>query len=603
MITTNRFKFIIRYAFLIIPLFTPIFVNGSVVKNPPLPPKNPTAKAPQQAVGTTDSLQIAQKLFRQNKPKIALQISLDLLKKANEKNDSILIKNTNLLIARIFKKSNNYDKALYYYKQTYILALHLDNIEKIALDELSISNMFYKTNQPDSASLYLHKVIALKSDKKEIEILRARAFNNLSILHVSNGNLIQAQINALDALEIHEKYDNNLSTANALNTLASIYLEQERYKDAKRVAYEALALIKDNKETRIISDLKDYIYDNLSFALYNLKDYRAYIYQDKSFSIRDSLRNAEISGILAEIEGKYNKETIKKQEQLKTAVEKAKKEKLEKEKLKTQNINNILIIISLSLFIAAWLIYRYLKLRQTNLQLEFNQNKLIQKNKLELIQNEAREKILNATLDGKESERKMIAETLHHSVSSLLSSASLHLQASKMQLKEKPPEEILKAQLIINEAAEKIRNLSHSLVSSVLLKFGLGYAIQDLCEKYSNSTLNFHCDSVNIKRYDQDFELKINSIIDELLNNIIKHSKASNAEIKLNQKKNLLEISILDDGRGFNPDKDINKSGLGLRQIQTRIDKMEGVFKIDSTKNGGTSIFIAVPIKAQTNTI
>ena len=603
MTTTNRFKLIIRYAFLIIPLFTPIFVNGSVVKNPPLPPKNPTAKAPQQAVGTTDSLQTAKRFLQQNKPKVALQISLDLLKKATKSNDSILIKDTNILIARIFKRTNNYEKALYYLKQGYSIALKLDSIENIALINLSISNMFYKTNQPDSATIYLNKVIELKSDKKEIEILRAQAFNNLSILLVNNSDLIQAQINTLGALEIHEKYNNSLSTANALNTLSSIYLELERYKDAKRVAYEALTLIIDKKEIRIIVDLKDNIYDNLSFALYNLKDYKSYIYQEKSFEIRDSLRNAEISGILAEIEGKYNKETIKKQEQLKTAIEKSKKEKLEKEKLKTQNINNILIIISLSLFIAAWLIYRYLKLRQTNLQLEFNQNKLIQKNKLELIQNEAREKILNATLDGKESERKMIAETLHHSVSSLLSSASLHLQASKMQLKEKPPEEILKAQLIINEAAEKIRNLSHSLVSSVLLKFGLAYAIQDLCDKYSNSTLNFHCDCVNIKRYNQDFELKINSIIDELLNNIIKHSKASNAEIKLHQKKNLLEISILDDGRGFNPDKDINRSGLGLRQIETRINKMEGIFKIDSAKDGGTSIFIAVPIKAQTNTI
>ncbi len=603
MITTNRFKFIIRYAFLIIPLFTPIFVNGSVVKNPPLPPKNPTAKAPQQAVGTTDSLQKAKKLLQQNKHKEALQISLDILKKAKKSNNSSLIKEANFLIYRVFKKTNNYEKALYYLKQGYSIALKIDSIENIALIDLSISNMFHKTNQPDSAALYLHRVIELKSNKKEIEILKARAFNNLSALQVDSGDLIQAEIHALDALEIHEKYDNNFSTANALNTLASIYLKLERYKDAKRVSYEALFLIKENKDTRNITDLKDYIYDNLSFALYNLKDYRAYIYQDKSFSIRDSLRNAEISGILAEIEGKYNKETIKKQEHLKTAIEKAKTEKAEKEKLKTQNINNILIIISLSLFIAAWLIYRYLKLRQQNLQLEFNQNQLIQKNKLELIQNEAREKILNATLDGKESERKMIAETLHHSVSSLLSSASLHLQASKMQFDGALPEEITKAQLIINEAAEKIRNLSHSLVSSVLLKFGLAYAIQDLCDKYSNSTLNFHCDCVNIKRYNQDFELKINSIIDELLNNVIKHSKASNAEIKLHQKKYLLEISILDDGRGFNPDTDINKTGLGLRQIETRINKMEGIFKIDSAEDGGTSIYIAVPIKVQTNTI
>jgi len=589
MIKNSRYNFSIwNNVFLLIPfLFTSVFINGSVVKLP-LPPKNPTAFAPQQAVGTTDSLQIAQKLFLQNKHKEALQISLPLLKNATQKNDSILIKNTSLLIARIFKKSHNYEKALFYYKQCLTIAYQIDELENIALNEISVGNMFYHINQPDSASIYFQKVIALNNYQKNIEVLRARSFAALSSLQVDSDDLIHAEINALNALEIHEKYDNKFSRANALNSLGGVYLKQERYRDAKREFFAALSLL-DDKETRNIVNLKDVIYDNLSWALYNLKDYKAYDYQEKSFSIRDSLRNTEISVILAEIEGKYNTETIKKQEQLKTAEEKRKV-------ARAQNINNILIIISLSLFIAAWLIYRYLKLRQKNLQLEFKQEQLIQNNKLEFIQNEAREKILNATLDGKESERKMIAETLHHSVSSLLSSASLHLQASKMQLKEAPPEEILKAQKIIIEAADKIRNLSHSLVSSVLLKFGLAYAIQDLCDKYSNSTLQFHCDCIGIRRYAQDFELKINSIIDELLNNIIKHSKAANAEIKLKQKDKTLNITILDDGTGFNPKKDIEKSGLGLRQIEIRINKMKGVFKITSSKNEGTTIFLSVPI-------
>lgn len=589
MITTNRFKFIIRYAFLIIPLFTPIFVIGSVVKNPPLPPKNPTASAPQQAVGTTDSLLIAQKLFQNDKPKKALKISLKIFEESIKVHDSVTIGNASYLIAQIFSKSNNYEKALEYLAKTLRIATQTQTIEYVMGIELSMSGLFYQLNKPDSTVFYLNKIIETKDNTASVLVLKARAYSNLSGVFLEQGDLIHAEIYALSALEIHEKNSNKLSNAIALNSLGNVYLKQKRYRDAKRVFYEAIALLSETDSERSLN-AKEALYDNLSWALYNLKDYRTYEYQEKSFDIRDSLRNAEISGILAEIEGKYNKETIKKQEQLKIAEEKRKVEH-------TQSLNNILIILSLSLFIAAWLIYRYLKLRQKNLRLQFQQEQLIQDNKLEFIQNEAREKILNATLDGKESERKMIAETLHHSVSSLLSSASLHLQASKIQLKEVPPEEISKAQKIIIEAADKIRNLSHSLVSSVLLKFGLAYAIQDLCDKYSNSSLQFHCDCIGIKRYAQDFELKINSIIDELLNNIIKHSKASNAEIKLKQKNNFLEITILDDGAGFNPNKYTEKSGLGLRQIETRINKMEGIFKINSSKNEGTTIFISVPIK------
>ncbi|HIP48693.1 MAG TPA: histidine kinase, partial [Lutibacter sp.] len=354
-------------------------------------------------------------------------------------------------------------------------------------------------------------------------------------------------------------------------------------------------------KTREGFDYKETINDNLSWALYNLKDYRAYEYHEKSTLIRDSLRNAEIGAFLAEIEGKYNEETIKKREELKTAEEKTKRIQAQRDNLRTEGINNILIIISLSLLLAAWLIYRYLKLRQSNLSLELKQNQLIQQNKLEQLQNDAREKILNATIDGKESERKMIAETLHNSVSTLLSSASLHLQASKMLLKDNLPEEIEKAQRIVNEAAEKIRNLSHSLVSSVLLKFGLNYATQDLCDKYSNAALNFHCKCDGINRYESQFELKINSIIDELLNNIIKHSKASNAEIRLKEKKEKLIIAILDDGKGFDTRNGLVDKGLGLAQIEARIRKMQGEFKITSSPNEGTSVYISVPVKRVEN--
>jgi two-component system NarL family sensor kinase len=93
-------------------------------------------------------------------------------------------------------------------------------------------------------------------------------------------------------------------------------------------------------------------------------------------------------------------------------------------------------------------------------------------------------------------------------VSSLLSSANLHVQASRKQFKGKVLIEIDKTQKIIKEASRKIRNLSHSLVSSVLLKFGLNFAIKDITEKYSNSQLSIDTQIEGLKRYNQNFEIK-----------------------------------------------------------------------------------------------
>ncbi len=211
-------------------------------------------------------------------------------------------------------------------------------------------------------------------------------------------------------------------------------------------------------------------------------------------------------------------------------------------------------------------------------------------------------KIINATIDAKEKERKTIAEILHDSVSALLSSANLHLQASKAQLKKEAPKEISKAQMIVNEASLKIRDLSHELISSVLLKFGLAFAVHDMCQKYSNSEISLLSDDDGIKRYDQDFEIKIHNIIEEIINNILKHSQASNAMVKLTHRDDdMLSIRINDDGIGFDVKKAKRKEGLGLSHINARVKIMKGVFNIMSSKGEGTSIFILVPIKFKEN--
>ncbi|MEZ4840953.1 MAG: histidine kinase [Flavobacteriaceae bacterium] len=261
--------------------------------------------------------------------------------------------------------------------------------------------------------------------------------------------------------------------------------------------------------------------------------------------------------------------------------------KTEEEKSKKQRAQFLfygLAFAFLTFIIVGYIYYRNYRLKQMT--------------KLEQLENEAQTRIINATIDAKEMERKSIAQTLHDSVSALLSSANLHLQATKAQLKKDAPQEISKAQTIVNEASVKIRDLSHELISSVLLKFGLAFAVHDMCQKYSNSEISLHSDDDGIKRYDQDFEIKVYNIIEELVNNILKHSKATNATIMLSHRENdMLSIRISDDGVGFDIKKAKNKDGLGLSHINARIKVMKGVFNIVSSKGNGTSIFMLIPIK------
>ena len=320
--------------------------------------------------------------------------------------------------------------------------------------------------------------------------------------------------------------------------------------------------------------------------MYKLKDYKAYEFQEISYDIKDELRDTEIRGIVKTINAEYDVDTAKKL---------VLKEE-ENKRLKNQRTFGSLGIGGLIIIITLLYALNFYKLRQKNLSLQLSQTQLVQLQNLEKIKSDSQVRILNATIDGKESERKQIAETLHDSVSALLSSANLHLQATRGLFKGETPVEIDKTQKIIKEASQTIRDLSHTLVSSVLLKFGLKYAIKDMADKYSNSQIKIDTRIGETRRYEQNFEIKAYNIIQEFINNILKHSKAEKAMIKLDEADGKLYLRISDDGVGFDKKKIVKKEGLGLNQIDARIQMMQGEFHIDTSPKNGTVIKVILPI-------
>jgi signal transduction histidine kinase len=205
--------------------------------------------------------------------------------------------------------------------------------------------------------------------------------------------------------------------------------------------------------------------------------------------------------------------------------------------------------------------------------------------------------IVNATLSGQEMERKKIAYFLHDNISALLSTAGIHLNILQSKSK-KNNEELTKTITILNEAHDKVRDLSHELIPALLVRFGLFYAVEDVCEKNSNSKLQVEYESSveKEKRFTDEFEIKIFFIISELINNIIKHSNASMAKISIAQNGDQLFINVFDNGKGFDMSKFNTLEGFGINQIKSRINGMKGKINIDSKLDMGTIITIEVPI-------
>ena len=533
-------------------------------------------------------------LFETNNYAKSLQGSFRLNEQVSSSENSILKFKINSLIAKIYRKTRDHKKAIASYKKSLNLlnsfvlednGIVFSQQKYLAKTLLDIGTQFQLLEKFDSAVFYYKKLDDIINNENEVLAYKALSYANLSGIYQSDttytNNLEKAIDYANKAISIHKKKGNRIEQAIAINNLANAYLLNKDFEQSKKIYFEGIKLIKRDTSTRAIR-IKENLYFNMAWAMRNLKEYHAYYTLFTAIDLTDDLRDLEIAEMLERVTGEYNVDVVRREGEF--------------EKKKAQSLT---LLIGISFFAIILLLAFFLnqyKLRQRNLSLQLSKQELAQQQKIEKVRTESQIRILNATLDGKETERKQIAETLHDSVSALLSSANLHLQACKKLFKGPIPVEVEKSQNIINEASHKIRNLSHTLVSSVLLKFGLAFAIKDMAEKYSNSQLDIEYKTKNITRYDQDFEIKLHNIIQELINNTIKHSEASNARIYLEDKDDKIKIYIKDNGKGFDKHLVKKKNGLGINQIDARIHMMKGEFNIDSENNIGTSITIELPV-------
>lgn len=253
------------------------------------------------------------------------------------------------------------------------------------------------------------------------------------------------------------------------------------------------------------------------------------------------------------------------------------------EQIRNKQIISLSFVMIILLFFLFYFFYQNNKLRQKIKRKDAKQKILLN--------------VINAGIDSQEVERKKIASFLHDNINSLLSTVGLHLKTFTT-LNDIKSDEIQKAKSILQEAHDLLRDMSHDLVPTLLVRFGLIYALEDLCERNSNSHINFKFSSTisTEKRYIEKFEMKLYFIVSELFNNIVKHSDAQKAKIFLSEKNNQFIIVIQDNGKGFETQRLNNFEGFGINRIRARIKKYKGSISITSKANEGTTVKIKVPL-------
>lgn len=213
----------------------------------------------------------------------------------------------------------------------------------------------------------------------------------------------------------------------------------------------------------------------------------------------------------------------------------------------------------------------------------------IQKKDLEI---KLQKEVLQATILTQEKERQRIAQDLHDEISSKLIAISLNLNLLESPKTESSSKaEIIKNIIKINlNTIDNSRKIAHDLLPPVLEKFGLKIAIEELVSDYNNSkSINISChNKISFENLKPDFALQIFRIIQELINNSIKHGKATQINIDFSELSSTsFQCNFSDNGLGFDASKNEFKKGLGMRNIESRIDFLNGKSYLTSQVNQG----------------
>jgi len=505
--------------------------------------------------------------------------------------DTLMLAKYYSQVAVVFMNSNQYHKAEIYYN----LAIHTaENIS--SKSTIIVSTYIY------AASNYIYLV---KLTKAKMMLDRAKAILRLypesskwPDYYYSEGNYFEQSHQYELALN---SYNRGISIGHALqqNYLVQTLLLQKysvltklhNYRDATRL----LDSLSREKEFMASAKNRISIYKELAKNNLRLGNVRkAYHWLDLHGQLSDSLNESRLTSEINILEGKFRNAENKKRISDLTAAN----DKVKFEAKNTHLVNLLLASISLLLtftVVAGYLFYRNDKrLKALHYQQE-----------LKNIHQSHQIKLTRAMLQGQDEERKRVARDLHDGLGGMLSVVKINLSGFAANRGIILGNNLDPVIMLLDESITELRSIARNMMPASLLRLGLEVSLKDLCESMMSESfiIDFQYLAVS-DTIPLDEQMTIYRIIQELLNNVVKHADAKNVLLQCSQHKDNFMITIEDDGKGFNPGCIHEKNGLGINNIRTRVAYLDGNLEIQSSEHiRGTTIHIELLVNDDSHII
>ncbi len=475
---------------------------------------------------TLNSIGIAYKNF--GKYKAAETVYLEAVKLLEALHDKVNLADVYNSLGVLATIQKEYDKALDYFNKSLKFDEELNNTWGISLNHNNVGLIYLKKNE-------CNKAIAFLSQAYEIQVQ-----NNFK------ADLIETCIN------LGEAYRCKGDLAKS-----EFFLNQAINQPTK-----SLALLRDMHETgyKLMVDKQDY-----KTALYHHELYVTY---------KDSLFKEENTKSINALQIQY--ETQKKDQEI--AQQNLRLEQQEVEILRKKNQYYIALGAGLTILLAGLGLWMYLRHRN-----------LLKDQEIETLKKQKEVDKLEALIQGEEKERMRLAQDLHDGINGDLAVIKYKITAVDQEKFSKEERQEFKTAIeMLDNAIEQVRNISHNLAPPSLQNFDLIEAVNQYCAKVSE-TSNTKVDFLHygdITAMSTEHETALYRMIQELLNNVIKHAQATETLVQINTHQDEMNITVEDNGQGY--DTSDSFAGLGLKNIRSRVAFLKGELVVDSNNQGTT---------------
>lgn len=397
-------------------------------------------------------------------------------------------------------------------------------------------------------------------------------------------NYANAMVYFKKSLQLAEDLEATLETVTARFQYGWALYEAKRYSEAILWLKEAYNLAVENSlknQAFKAADLLAKAYEKTNAIN------AAFGFSKIALALKDSIFNEEANAQLNFFDAKYQYE--KRENQI-TALQQDNQEKEFLIRKKNWFMIGSFVLATL-LGIIAYTIFRYYR----NHQMLLLQEKNIQDEKIISMERQQQVVSLQSMIHGQETERTRIAKDLHDGLGGIFSTVKMHFSALEYENEKLKTDNLFrKSYALIDTASVELRRIAHNMMPEVLMKLGLLNAVKDLTDNISAGKLinvKFETHGMQ-KRLNSDTEIMLYRIIQELLNNIVKHAMATEVIIQFIKDDARLSIVVEDNGQGFNTQEVDHKIHAGIDTIKSRVNYLNGKLTIDSLKGTGTTVMM-----------